>query len=184
MAKEEKLRTDIEIEIPYVSMEGKQGLKKVRIMFISQGIYNLYVSLINDTMEVLRIKDTLDQIIQRMGQTANRVQVVKDNEGKLTTIKTSILEARKKMKEAQEEYDRAIARMNDISDHLDERKQSLIQKILKKNGIEDTDLWSTEWWKECTEVAEDMRFITKACEKDSELLMGKKKLQTPMKSSI
>ena len=184
MAKEEKLRTSIEIEIPYVSVEGKPGLKKVEIMFISQGIYNLYVSLINDTMEVLKIKDTLDQIIQRMGQTVNRVQVVKDEEGKLTTMKVGILETRKKMKEAQGEYDKAIARMNDISDHLDERKQNLIQKILKKNGIEDTDLRNPEWWKECTEVAEDMRFITKACEKDSELLMSKKKLQTLMKNSI
>lgn len=183
MENEEKLRTEIEIEIPYVTVEGKRGLKCVPIMFISQGIYNIYTALVNDTLEVLRLKESLDEIVQRMGKTANRVQVVQDEDGKLTTAKMGILEARQKIKDLQAEYEKAIARMNDISDHLTERKQSLIQKILRKNGIEDKDLWDPEWWEECTAVAEDMRFITTACEKDSDLLMRKKKLQALTKSS-
>lgn len=184
MAKEESLRNEVDIEIPYISNDGKKGLKKVHIMFISQGIYNSYASLINDSVEVIKLKEELDLTVQKMGQALHRVSVVKNDEGHLTTVKAGILETREKLKELQTSYDKVIARINDISDHMAERKHNLIQKILKKNAIEDSDLFSREWWEECTEVAEDMKFIHAACEKDSALLSDKKKVLRTEKHSI
>lgn len=183
MENEENLRTEIDIEIPYVGDSGKRGLKKVHITFISQGIYNAYAALVNDSLEIVRLKNEADKLTQDMGQALNRVKVVKDENGSLTTVKTGFIEARNQLKEIQKVYDDNIARINDIADHLNEKKQALIQKILKRNGIEDTDLWNPEWWTESTAVAEDMRFIHAACEKDNEVLLRKKKLQALMKSS-
>lgn len=59
---------------------------------------------------------------------------------------------------------------------MDSKKFILIKKILLKNGIEDEDMLSLDWWMSCVDMEDMMRFIRTACTKDDELAKNKKKL--------
>lgn len=171
MASEVNLRNEIDIQLFYVDENGKKGIKKVHIMFISQGIYKAYNALQQEIIEAIQLGERIKTITQDIGYEAAKRSAL---EGDLKPSKDEVKETIAKL---QREYENALARLNEISDHIDEKKISLVKKILTKNGVEDKDLYDPEWWEECVNMEDMMRFIKEACTKDDQGMSEKKKLK-------
>lgn len=165
------LRNEIDIELLYINEEGRKGIKKVHITFVSQAIYKAYNALQQEIIEAIQLGERLKTITQDIGYEAARRSVL---EGDLKPTKEDVKDTIHKL---QKEYENAVARLNEISDHIDEKKMALIKKILVKNGIEDKDLYDPEWWEECVNMEDMMRFIKEACTKDDQGMDDKKKLK-------
>lgn len=165
------LRNEIDVSIFYVNDDGKKGIKKVHITFVSQGIYKLYQELNKDLVEAIQLGNDIKKYTEDMGfEIAKRGMEDDGVKVKLADVKARILAIREK-------YDQATARLNEITDHLDEKKYALIKKILLKNGIEDKEMADPGWWEECVNADEAMRFIREVCTKDDTNMDDKKKLK-------
>lgn len=177
MAEKESLRNELDVEIPYVDDNGKSGLKRVHIKFISQAIYAEYTQLVETIMEVTQLGEKIKASSERIGyQIASKRLLNVDDKGNVTSTRKTLFEARDAIKRLTEETERCNARINELSSHMDERKFHLISVILKKNQIDDTDLSSMDWWMSCVDREDMMNFIVTSCTKDNSRINNKKKV--------
>lgn len=177
MAEKESLRNEIDVEIPYVDDNGKAGLKRVHIKFISQAIYAEYTQLVDSIMEITQLGEQVKASSESIGyQIASKRMVSMGEDGKIQSKRKSIFEIRDSIKKLTEEAERCNARINEISSHMNERKFHLISVILKKNQIEDADLSSMDWWLSCVDMEDMMNFIVTSCTKDNSRIESKKKV--------
>lgn len=167
---EESLRNEIDVEIPYVDDNGTKGIKKLHIAFISQAIYKMYYELVQDNKEAVKIGLQLKKTIPEMG-----FEIAQVNKLNKSVAESSKL-IKEKLDKIKKETEDSAARLIELSKHTDEVKILLVQKILKKNGIEDKDLLNPQWWEDCTDRPCLMHFIETVCTKDDvKLDEGKKK---------
>lgn len=163
--KDENLRNEIDVELPYVNSDGVKGIKVIHIAFISQGIYDGYTDLIRDAQEAINLGNKINSFTNDLGYAVavNKLENDKD-----------CADLNDKLRQIRKECDNATARLVELANNTMQKKFRLITKILKKNGVEDADLYDIEWWKECVQMYDIMRFIKEACTKDDDEEVKKK----------
>lgn len=178
MAEKETLRNEVDLEIPYVNDDGKNGLKRVHVKFISQAIYAEYTALVESVVEATQLGEKLKRLSQDMGyEIASRRKVSISADGSVQSAKKTLREVRATLKSMSEEAEKCNARVQELVSHMNEKKLHLIKAILLKNQIDDVDLNTDSWWLSCVDKEDMMAFITDACTKDNRRIESKKKLR-------
>lgn len=179
MAEKENLRNELDVEIPYVDDDGKSGLKRVHIKFISQALYAEYTKLVESIMEITELGEKVKKSSESIGyELASKRNLKFDENGNVIGTRKTLSETRAAIKRLTEETERCNARINELSSHMNERKFHLIKAVLLKNQIDDPDLSSMDWWLSCVDMEDMMNFIVTACTKDNSRINNKKKVLT------
>lgn len=112
-AKETNLRNEITIEVPYVDNEGKPGIKKYPIHFISQDIYKTYSALLTDITDAVTLGKRIEQITQDIGYSiAQQMKVVEKDDGTVEQVKKTFADAKAEVDALRKEYENTTARLN------------------------------------------------------------------------
>ena len=135
--------------------KGKDGIKKLRVDFISKFVVDTWQLVISDMQKVQTLSDERMSLYQ-----ANIDNITKQ----LENYKEVNKENKKRIKEIEEEI---IA----IGEKLLDRRFNIIQIILEDNNVDDEDLKSVEFWSRCVEPDVEIDFINAVVYKD----YGKKK---------
>ena len=152
------MRNKAEITINFRNDNGVDDYKLVVIDFIPNSVRR----------DFLDINETITQV-------------------QLDSIKIQELQIELSQSEDNKEQKRIIKDINELANKIKnvgksdffKKRFKLIEKILIKNRVEDSDLLDFEWWDECVEPSEIVDFLNKAVSKDNDT--GKKKALTTSK---
>jgi len=172
------LRNEIDVELNYWNAQGKKGVKNLHIAFISQAIYDEYTKVIEDTNTIVRLTAEIENKQKETGYIiAQRSKIALNEEtGEYEVVgKKHIKDTIADLKQLKDEIEKTTEKVNGLSSTIRQRQLSLIHKILVRNGIEDEELLSTEWWMNSVDMTDVVVFLHVACTKDNQKILDKKK---------
>ncbi len=140
----------IKYELPYREM-GEKKILSLNIDFISKGA-------INDFNEIILSSSMVQKDWDRMSENNILIETLKNE--KPENFKSQI----SKLEEENKESIKNLMEYNDNG--FFEKRLNLIKKIFIQNGITDEKFLSKDFWDECVDTQEIMKFLTSVIYKD------------------
>lgn len=175
------LRKTIEYDLHYVTDEGVEGVKRIPIRFVSTRISNLYMELQKALIETVTLSNDISSMQKKLGEAIGSLRTAQIDKVLLKGVKPiDANDLKDLVAETEGTLKNKTARLNELGSHAFDYKWNVIQALLIKNGITDTDLLNRTFWEDCIDSRDVMDFIANACNKDNALLESKKKELAPM----
>lgn len=178
------LRRVITYDLPYYDENGEERTKHIKIRFVSQAISRQYYEYVSDMTEFKLLYQEFAKTQSDAGSAAIGALV------KLEAADGSIKTADELEQESAELVAKYAQQMEQMEKRLKEfdseaffnKRFKLVYNLLKRNAVDDEDLYSRKWWDESVDTFDMVDFITAACTKDVELVNKKKDMRRLMSS--